>query len=482
MTRTPRPPFRLSRLALALALTLPWASPAVQAQSVQDLVKQLNDLKQQVQQLESQLHTLQQQQPGATAAPAVSAEEFNRIKTKAEALEDSKNASGFAGLKLSGSIDPTYIVNSARGNGSFSFMNDYKDGITGNAYTYDNSTFGLGYLDIQKEMDEGVKWRLTLAPHKSAINLGSGTTSIVNEASVSVPLIDRSNTLIAGVLPDWTGYDYVQPPQSLLITHNLLFDFASFSTYTGVGLDLNPNSSLRLRLAAGGLNIQRDYTHGTGNQGLVARADYTFGEFSGFGVTGITGRYQSNPITSLEADYWYTRGDFTLGAQANYGTWKNMASNGGDALWSGLSLQGAYKLTPTLQAVLRADYLKNSKNGGGNLTYFGGTGYGCGVATDANGNRVNVNDNATGAAALTDCQNGFGPGITGYDGANVDTTSDGVNRYALVAGLNYAWSQNVIFKLEYRYDAANQNVFYYTGDDKFKKYNQLLGLGLVVYF
>ena len=48
---------------------------------------------------------------------------------------------------------------------------------------------------------------------------------IVQEASVSVPLTDLQTRFIAGQIPDWSGYEYLQPTLNKLITHNLLFDF-----------------------------------------------------------------------------------------------------------------------------------------------------------------------------------------------------------------------------------------------------------------
>ena len=59
-------------------------------------------------------------------------------------------------------------------------------------------------LDFQKEMQDGTKWRLTLAPQR-----GAGATmdgwSVIHEASVSVPITDLQTRFIAGQIPDQLG-------------------------------------------------------------------------------------------------------------------------------------------------------------------------------------------------------------------------------------------------------------------------------------
>ena len=39
-------------------------------------------------------------------------------------------------------------------------------------------------------------------------------------------------------LPDWSGYEYLQPTLNKLITHNLLFDFTLPTAYTGAGMEI----------------------------------------------------------------------------------------------------------------------------------------------------------------------------------------------------------------------------------------------------
>ena len=99
-----------------------------------------------------------------------------------------------------------------------------------------------------------------------------------------------------------------------------------------------------------------------------------------------------------------------------------------------------------LEGVLRADYISNQKNGGGLLDY-----------------------------TCADAGNGIGPDQNGGD------PEKGADRYAVTAGLNYAFNTNVTFKVEYRYDGATQNVFgnkdVLSGagtDPKYRKSNSLL--------
>ena len=83
-------------------------------------------------------------------------------------------------------------------------------------------------------MEGGTRWRLTLAPNRGVGSVfDSDSRSPVHEASVSVPLTDLQTRLIAGQIPDWSGYEYLQPTLNKLITHNLLFDTMAPTNYTG---------------------------------------------------------------------------------------------------------------------------------------------------------------------------------------------------------------------------------------------------------
>ena len=201
---------KLSMLAVAIAAIFPMAQSA-HAQSNAEL-------KQEIELLKKQLQVLMQKVDAASAAPAAQAtidpQDFNRIKIKAESTEDSFDAAGLKGFKVSGVIDPTFIYNQSQNRSGFVFLNNFDNTDATNSYAFDNSSFGSAVLDIQKETDGGNKWRLTLAPHKSG---GSAyrAGSIVHEASVSVPWIDEKTRVLAGQIPDWSGYEYVPTPASL---------------------------------------------------------------------------------------------------------------------------------------------------------------------------------------------------------------------------------------------------------------------------
>ncbi len=217
--------------AAALAIGATFAFGAF-AQSPADLLREIQALKDRVAELEGK------KPAGAPASaqwgmtPEQSAE-FNRIAVKTEAMEDARDASGLKLLKIAGYMDPTFIYNKRQNRAGFQFLNAVSDDL----YNYDNSYFGAAVIDFQKETDSGTKWRLTLAPNRGVGSVFDGQ-SIVHEASVSVPLTDLQTRFIAGQLPDWSGYEYLQPTLNKLITHNLLFDFTLPTAYTGAGMEV----------------------------------------------------------------------------------------------------------------------------------------------------------------------------------------------------------------------------------------------------
>ncbi|MFM2329039.1 MAG: hypothetical protein RLZZ494_1142, partial [Pseudomonadota bacterium] len=156
----------------------------------------------------------------------------------------------------------------------------------------------------------------------------------------------------------------------------------------------------------------------------------------------------------LEVDGWFTRGDWTLGGQLSYGQQKNgaiaRAADGSfqDSQWYGVSGMVGYSLSPRMQLLARADYLNNSKNGGGLFTYN----YADGI-------------------------NGIGPG------QNVgDDPQRGANRYALTVGVKYLVNPNTTFKAEYRLDGADRAVFEDVGSGTYKKTNNMVATSMVVNF
>jgi hypothetical protein len=472
--------------ALGLWLALTAAFPAA-AQSNEELLKELRALRERVSELEKKV----QQAPAVTPAPPAAgqwgmtpeqARELNRIAVKTEGLQDSMADQGLKGLKISGQMDPTYIYNRAQDNASFVFLNN------GDArYTYDNSYFGMAVIDFQKETDSGARWRLTLAPERGTGALFNN--SIVHEASVSIPLTDLQTRLWVGQIPDWTGYEYTLPAQNKLITHNLLFDTMAPSAYTGAVMDVT-SGKWWVRGGLANMNSARD-SSGNKQPVLIYRVDYAKGEFSGFGFSGVHGKavnyaandgtysvdtgevdaggnpiYEDTPfagagknttVNLFEVDGYFVRGDWSFFGQASYGQHKGAAifnSDGvlRDASWWGLSGTAAYKITPRLEGVLRADYVDNSKNGGGLLGY-----------------------------SFDDPINGIGRGLLG-DGSFAKGESVGANRYAVSLGMNYLFDESTIFKLEYRYDGADQPVFEFVSDGSYRKSNSVFGASVVVKF
>ena len=454
-------------IAVAIALAFP---ALASAQSNEELLKELRALKDRVTQLESALKA-------KDAAPAAGGEkqwgmtpaqvqDFNRVSVKTEALEDALEAQGFKGLKISGQMDPSFIYNRAQNRAGFQFLNRVGD----DGYNYDNSYFGMALIDFQKEMEGGTKWRLTLAPNRGTGAVFDGD-SIVHEASVSIPLSDLQTRLIAGQIPDWSGYEYLQPTLNKLITHNLLFDFTLPTAYTGAGMEVTRGKWITKAVLAN-MNASRK-SSGNKTPVLAYRVDYSKGEYSGFGFAGVHGKAANfraddgvgNPVTGepydtrdsslnlFEVDAYFIRGDWTVQGQLSYGMQKNASVTADpvsgelrDARWYGASVLAAYKFMPRLEGIARFDYLNNKKNGGGLLGYN-----------------------------FADDRNGIGPDPLG-------DPEVGANRMALSVGVGYLFNANTTFKAEYRIDRASQPVFLYANDGSYRKSNRLFGASMVLSF
>ncbi|MEI8267494.1 MAG: DUF3138 family protein [Betaproteobacteria bacterium] len=458
-------------LALALAAAFPaWA------QSNADVLRELQALKAQVAELEAKLKAQEAAKPQWGMTPD-QARELNRITVKTEALEDSRDASGFKGLKISGYADPTYIYNRAKRNSGFSFLDSR--GETG--YSYDNSYFGSVVLDLQKETDSGTRWRLTLSPNRGTDSV-IGNGSLVQEASVSVPLGSLQTRFIAGHLPDWSGYEYQQATLNKLVTHNLLYDFTLPTSYTGAGLEVTSGKWIAKGVLAN-MNAARN-PDGVRAPVMAYRVDYSRGEFQGFGFAGLhgmaanprardaEGTLMQNPLTGVdyegrtrvdlfEVDAYFIRGDWTVQGQFSVGQQKGasvrvdpVSQDLRDGKWTGLSALAAYKFNPRLEGVVRVDHIRNAKNGGGLLTY-------------------SANDDRNGI--------GIDPTVDCVADPAVKACNTGANRTALSLGLSYLWDLNTTFKVEYRIDRADLPVFGYA-DGTYRKSNTLLGASVVMSF
>jgi len=455
-------------LTLALAAAYPGAA---MAQSNADLLKELKALRDRVGELEKKLGDK------PAAAPAEKQwgmtpeqlQDFNRIAVKTEATEDNLAAQGFKGLTVSGFIEPTYIYNKLQHRAGFQFLNDQS------IFAYDTSYMGSASIDFTKETDSGTKWKLTLTPNRGVGSvIGAG---IVQEASVSVPLTDLATRLIAGQIPDWSGYEYQQPTLNPFTSHNLLYDFTLPTGYTGVGMDVKTGKwEFKGMLANVNTTIRNA---GEKNAALVYRGDYSMNEYAGFGFAGLHGKAPnfttgtSTVAHLLEGDGYYTRGDWTFQGQFGVGMQKQGAittdvdGNLRDAKWWGLSGLAGYSITPRLQGLVRADYIRNDKNGGGLFGYS------------------SFDDGGDPATALSvDGRNGLG--VDGNINCAADPTLDGcgrgANRYALSFGLKYAFNPSTTFKAEYRLDGADRPVFFDVKSLTYHKTNQLFGASVVVFF
>ena len=460
-------------IAQAVALVFLVCAGSAAAQSNADLLREIQALKARVAELEGK-----QGRPAGAASGAQwgmtpeQAAEFNRIAVKTEAMEDARDASGLKLLKISGYMDPTFIYNKRQNRAGIQFLNAVGD----DGYNYDNSYFGAAVIDFQKETDSGTKWRLTLAPNRGVGAVFDGQ-SPVHEASVSVPLTDLQTRFIAGQIPDWSGYEYLQPTLNKLITHNLLFDFTLPTAYTGAGMEVTSGKWIVKGMLAN-MNASK---RTSGNKAPVAtyRVDYSRGEFQGFGFAGVHGKAANfrafddttpsglgqNPISLVdysgadtalhlfEVDAYFIRGDWTVQGQVSAGKQKNAGVTADpvtgdlrDAKWWGVSALAAYKWMPRFETTGRIDYVNNKKNGGGLLGYN-----------------------------FADDRNGIGPDPAG-------DPEVGANRMALTLGASWLFNLNTTFKAEYRIDRANLPVFLDVKSGTFSKSNQMFGASVLVSF
>ena len=463
---------RPTLLALAMICAFP-----VLAQTNAEVLNELRALRDRVAELENKLKAAEAKSPAPGSATQwgmtpEQARELNRVTIKTEALEDARDASGLRLLKISGYMDPTFIYNKAQNRSGFQFLNAVGD----DGYNYDNSYFGAAVIDFQKETESGTRWRLTLAPNRGVGAVFDGQSPI-HEASVSIPLGSLQTRLIAGQIPDWSGYEYLPATQNKLITHNLLFDFTLPTAYTGVGFEVTEGKWIVKSMLAN-MNASKKAS-GNNTPVLTYRADYSRGEYQGFGFAGVHGKAANfadpngvdSQLNLFEVDGYFIRGDWTVLGQVSFGSQKNAAIvpdpvSGAlrNAKWTGLSALAAYKFTPRLEGTVRADYIKNDKNGGGLLGY---TGY----WDPANG-------------SLGDNRNGIGvdPTLDCVTDPTIAECNRGANRSAFTFGLSYLFDLNTTFKVEYRLDRANLPVFANVKDGTFRKSNSLFGASVLVSF
>ena len=459
------------------------AAPLACAQSNEELLQELRALKERVTQLEEALKAREAKEASEAKAAAAKAavplppsgmtpqqvQDLNRVNVKAEMIEDALE--GFKGLRITGQLDPAYIYNSAQSRGGFQFLGSMRD----DGYHYDSSYFGMAVIDLQKELDNGIRLHIALAPNRGAA--GSNNTaidsgrSIVHEASVMIPLADSQTRVLAGQIPNWSGYEAALPNQNRLITHNLLFDFTQPRALTGAGAEWIAGQWLVKGMVA---NIDEGLRPSGQKTPVIAyRADWSKGEYRSYGFAGVHGKgpnrvnagTSGGPDTTLnlfEVDGYYNgpgwsvQGQLALGNQSGGAITPNPVTGAlRDSRWWGVSGLFAYRLMPRLEAIVRADYLNNSGNGGGL--------YGSGA----------------------DARDGIGPEMIGRgaDGRLLFRNADlGASRYALAVGVNYVFNANVSFKAEYRLDHATLPVFEVVNEGGFRRSNHLFGASMVLSF
>lgn len=472
-------------IATLLTAGLGLSPVLAQAQSQTEIVQELRRTQATLSSMQARINELEaalkQKDAPAAGMNAEQERELNRLSVLADAQVDANAAMGLKGLKISGYIDPTYIYSKRQNRAGFQFLNSSLTSSGAPEFAYDNGAFGGAMLDFQKEMESGTKFRLTLMPNR----IGAGNTidgkSIVHEASIWMPLKGLDGTrVLAGQIPSWEGYEFLESYRNKLITHNLLFDLTIPASFTGVGFEKAINPQYTLKAMAANINASKK-PNGEKSPALVFRADYYdyAQEFTYLALVGMVGKLnnyraapnpdgspQLNPVSgvpydahdslvkTLELEGGYTRGDWSFAGQVSVGTQARAAISAepvsGDlraSRWWGASSTLGYKFTPAFEGIARFDYLNNQKNGGGT---FGGWNF-------------------------PDARTGLGPDPAGDQ-------EIGANRSEITLGMRYNFNANTMFKMEYRYDRASLPVFIDLRDGLYKRDNQLFGASMVLSF
>jgi hypothetical protein len=212
---------RLQKKLLVIALACAFPLGSAFAQSAADLKKEIEALKAQLQLLQKKVEEIGQ---AADITPLT--QQVNRMEQKMDLADNAAEASGFQGMKINGVIETALSYNNADGSNTAAFS-------ATSGYGGDATAAGYGMIQITKESQdgEGVDWTLRLLP---------GFSSVVHEASISVPL-SKERRLIAGYMPDFQGYEYSFPHANStlgnqLIPHKALWELAGASAYTGAGM------------------------------------------------------------------------------------------------------------------------------------------------------------------------------------------------------------------------------------------------------
>jgi len=412
--------FQRKLLVVALASAMPWMS--AHAQSADDLKKEIEALKAQLQMLTQKVEAM-----GAKTDNIEFVQQVNRIEQKQELAADEQEKAGFKGLKVNGTIEAALSYNDMKRDHVFS--------ASSGAALGENAM-----LQFTKESQdgEGVDWTLRLLPGSSS--------SPVHEASISIPL-SKEHRIIGGLIPDYQGYEFVfsnaNPTLgSQLISHNALWEVAGPTNYAGLGMSHTfNNGAYALKWIVGNIDPAVDpvvstntatsaNNSGVRSVGFAARGDWFINEYAYVGLSVAHGSVNRN-FTIAALDGGFTRGDWAFSGQLSSGTQRNAASNGDDALWTGISGLVGYKLTPRLQLLARADFVENRKNGGGTYAYNGSS-------TDLGLGPENLDNTGT---------------VQELDANGLKSTGANITRLTL--GTNYQINANTQWKTEYRLDQSS---------------------------
>jgi hypothetical protein len=420
-------------LVVALATALPWMSAS--AQSAADLQREIEVLKGQLKTLSDKIEAM-----SGKTDPEATAQQISRLEQKMDLADETSIKSGLKGIVVKGSMEAVY-------------QNDSSATTTGFNSALGNGGYGAAMLEVGKVTDEGVGWMLRVIPL-------SGTGSKVHEATVSVPVGEHGAKLNAGLIPDYSGYEYSMGNLNPLISNNLLYSNLAASNYLGAGL-----SYVIGNLTAKWMIGQVDGVATRKAPGFAYRGDYAMGEYAGLGFSGVHVRTNATAdalnADLMEVDGFYNRGDISLQGQFSLGRViggsagnaynvaignEDTSMEGKDGKWWGLSAFAGYKVMPRLQAIARFDYINNRSNGGG--VYF-------------------------------DTDGSYGPERN--SAGDVIDASVGANRYALTLGSNYAVNSNTQWKAELRTDRSSGYNFVNT-DGTATKSKTTIGTSIVVSF
>lgn len=480
--------FKLRPIATIMALTfagalIPAYADSADKKEIAALKAQLKALQEQVQALATATAKAKEAAPApvivsAPAAPVVASDEpsmdtrVSKMELQMEQLTTTASDGPLAGLSVSGYVDLGYFANHNAKSNSFSFGR-----AQDTVYSADNSSTGDIYLDIKKTFGSGntaPSAELVLAPNRG---YGAGTTggkNIIHTAQVTIPTSPTSSYFF-GQIGSWAGYDYYQSNLTNTVTHNLLYDFADPAYFTGAGYTYTDGAAA-WKFMLGNANA-KTFNDSVRTPTFEYRLDYTWDSKTNIGWSGYFGKTSVNnrqdapadfnsSIAYTEVDLGYTLFETTINAQLDYGRQQKAAWNGGDATWWGASLLGNYKFSDIVSGTLRADYLDNSKNGGGMPAIYG---------------------LAASATPGTDTVNGFGIDPACYASAQAADATDfgysckGAKRTSLTAALLYYPIKQVVLKAEFRYDHANMPVFQ-KKDATATNNNSLIGLQAVYGF